>query len=426
MKILSLAKLSRLFLMLIIGGLPSVLFSQQEVKNREIYVPFDDLQTILASGIQRIYLPRGEYEELLKKAEFKPGEAPPQETVLRSAKYRITIQGDSAIITGDLEVESLSPGLQQLPLGFAGVSLLQVMNGQQTATLIRDSDVGIRLLMAKPGKHQYQFSMSAPVQHAAAKQSLSILLPHAANSTIDLTVPGNIEIKSGASVLERTVDVATNQTAFKLLAKPGPLVLSMSLNNKLLKSERIVVARNVLVAELTQAIERLHGTFSMQIVQGAASEFRYRVPDQFEVTNVTAPGVSRWSVAKENDEQILTVDMRVPQIENLLVHITALRSAPATGSWEFPAIQPLDVLVSTGVVGILADRRLAVNSLETAGVISLDTAVLQRALPASIFVVEPGAPLIRVLATYYVPQTDYSIKADIAQPENRTHVQTST
>ena len=63
MKILSLAILSRLFLMVIIGGLPSVLFSQQVVKNREIYVPFDDLQTILVSGIQRIYLPRGEYDE---------------------------------------------------------------------------------------------------------------------------------------------------------------------------------------------------------------------------------------------------------------------------------------------------------------------------------------------------------------------------
>ncbi|MEC7566164.1 MAG: hypothetical protein VX738_10815, partial [Planctomycetota bacterium] len=426
MRVLSLTILSRLFFALIVGGLPNVLFAQEEVKNREIYVPFDDLQTILASGIQRIYLPRSEYEELLKKADFKPGEVPPEETVLRSAQYRIAIQGDAASITGDLEVESLSSGLQQLPLGFSGVSLLQVMNGQQPATLVRDSDEGIRLLMTKPGKHQYQFSMSAPVQHAAAKQSLSIQLPHAANSTIDLTVSGNIEIKSGASVLERTVDTATNQTAFKLLAKPGPLVLSMSLNNKLLKSERIVVARNVLVAELTQAIERLHGTFSMQMVQGAASEFRYRVPDQFAVTNVTAPGVSRWSVSEENDEQILTVHMRTPQTENLLVHITALRSAPATGSWQFPAMQPLDVMVSTGVVGVLADRRLAVNSLKAEGVISLDTGVLQRALPTSIFVVEPGAPLIRVLATYYAPQTDYSIKADIAQPENRTHVQTST
>ena len=115
--------------------------------------------------------------------------------------------------------------------------------------------------------------MSAAVHHAAAEQTLTVLLPHAANSKIDLIVPGNIEIKSGVSVLKRTIDEEQNVTRFELMAKPGPLQITMSLNNKRLKTEEIVVARNVLVAELTQAIQRLHGTFSMQVQQGAASDF---------------------------------------------------------------------------------------------------------------------------------------------------------
>ena len=82
--------------------------------------------------------------------------------------------------------------------------------------------------------------------------------------------------------------------------------------------------------------------------------------------------------------------------------------------------------MSTGVVGILADRRLAINSLETDGVLALDTQILEQALPESIFVVEPGAPLIRVLGTYYVPQSDYKISAQVTHPENRIHVQTTT
>ena len=407
-------------------GATTTAFAQQGEIKREIYVPFDDLKTVLASGIQRIYLPRSEYEALLKKANIKPGDTPPQQSLLRSAKYRINVHGDSALVVGDFEVESLATGLQQLPLGFSGVSILNVTAGENLASVVRDSDKLVRLLLPSVGKSQVQFSMSAAVQHAAAEQTLTMLLPHAANSRIELIVPGNIEIKSGASVLERTIDDAKNVTRFELLAKPGPLRITMSLNNKRLKTEAIVVARNVLVVELTQAIQRLHGTFSMQVQQGAASDFQFVIEAGFQVTDVQAPGVSRWSVAEQNSQQILTVEMRIPQTEDLLIKITALHSGPAVDDWEFPNIEPLNVLVSTGIVGILADRRLAINSLETEGVVALDTQILEQALPESIFVVEPGAPLIRVLGTYYVPQSDYKISAQVTHPENRIHVQTTT
>ena len=56
----------------VFGAVPPAIAQQGEMK-REIYVPFDDLKTVLASGIQRIYLPRSEYEDLLKKANIKPG-----------------------------------------------------------------------------------------------------------------------------------------------------------------------------------------------------------------------------------------------------------------------------------------------------------------------------------------------------------------
>ncbi|MGY8731646.1 MAG: hypothetical protein ACKVK0_05890 [Pirellulales bacterium] len=407
-------------------GTATTAFAQQGEIKREIYVPFDDLKTVLASGIQRIYLPRSEYEILLKKANIKPGDTPPQQSLLRSAKYRINVLSDSALVVGDFEVESLAAGLQQLPLEFSGVSILNVTAGENSASLVRDSDQLVRLLLPSIGKSQVQFSMSTAVQHAAAEQTLTMLLPHAANSIIELIVPGNIEIKSGASVLERTIDKVKNVTRFELLAKPGPLRITMSLNNKRLKTEEIIVARNVLVAELTQAIQRLHGTFSMQVQQGATSDFRFAIAAGFQVTDVQAPGVSRWSVAERDSQQILTVEMRIPQTEDLLIKITALHSGPAIGEWEFPKIEPLDVLVSTGVVGILADRRLAINSLETDGVLALDTQILEQALPESIFVVEPGAPLIRVLGTYYVPQSDYKISAQVTHPENRIHVQTTT
>ena len=89
-------------------------------------------------------------------------------------------------------------------------------------------------------------------------------------------------------------------------------------------------------------------------------------------------------------------------------------------------IKARDVEASTGVIGILAERRLAVGSLQAAGAIPLNNAVLENALPQSIFIVEPGAPPLQILATYYVPQEDYSVAAKVLQPESQLNVQTNT
>ena len=97
---------------------------EAQEKSREIYVPFKDLKSVLAGPIERIYLPRSEYEDLLKKADIKPGDTPPQNTVLCKARYDVRLHEDFATIRATLEVESLAEGLQLLPLRFVGVSVL--------------------------------------------------------------------------------------------------------------------------------------------------------------------------------------------------------------------------------------------------------------------------------------------------------------
>ena len=55
-----------------------VIASKPTPTDREIYIPFEDLKTILASGTERIFMSREQYADLLKKANVKPGTLPPQ------------------------------------------------------------------------------------------------------------------------------------------------------------------------------------------------------------------------------------------------------------------------------------------------------------------------------------------------------------
>ena len=109
------SKLSRIYIILAACGLlcgALISSGHAQEKSREIYVPFKDLKSILAGPIERIYLPRSEYESLLKKADVKPGDTPPQKTVLRKARYDLVLHEDFASIKATMEVESLEQGLQ--------------------------------------------------------------------------------------------------------------------------------------------------------------------------------------------------------------------------------------------------------------------------------------------------------------------------
>ena len=394
-------------------------------KSREIYVPFKDLKSVLAGSIERIYLPRSEYESLLKKADVKPGDTPPQKTVLRKARYDLVLHEDFASIKATMEVESLEQGLQLLPLKFAGVSVLKVSIDGDEAPVVRSNPQIISVLLQRKGKFTVAMELATPVRHAAAEQSFAMELPHAANESIGMTVPGNIEIKSGASVVQRQIDQEANTTTFELLPRPGPLAVTMSLNNKRLQTERQIVARSVVVDELNDSLERLHATYSMEIVQGATSKFEYEIPAGFEVTNVDSPDLARWSVKDVDSVQTLTVEFRTPQTKPVTVRITAIKTSPTWGDWKFPTLKAKGVETATGVVGILAERRLAVGSLRAEGAIPLNNAVLENALPQSIFVVEPGAPPLQILSTYYVPQEEFELSAKVLQPESQLNVQTN-
>ena len=63
-------------------------------------------------------------------------------------------------------------------------------------------------------------------------------------------------------------------TRFELLPRQGDTSLVMTLNSHLQRQERAVMARSVLIDEVTEAYEKLHATVSLEILYRAVD----RVP----------------------------------------------------------------------------------------------------------------------------------------------------
>ena len=74
------------------------------------------------------------------------------------------------------------------------------------------------------------------------------------------------------------------------------------------------------------------------------------------------------------------------------------------------------------MLGVLADDRLAAESLAAGDLIPIDVVVLQQALPASVREAQPGAPRIRAVAAYYAPQTDFALSGSFRRTAARIDV----
>ena len=395
-------------------------------KVREIFVPFADLNVLLEHEPQRMMLSRREYDDLLKRATKAPeaGHAP-HTALLVAADYAVTIQPQRAQLTGTLKIDVLEPGLHTIPLDLGGVGLLAANLDQRSAAIGRPDGGRPVLLVEGVGRRELTLKMVAPVETTAARQTLTFRLPRPPAAQMRLSVPGDVELKGGADVVSRAVDPSTGLTRFELLPRPGDTTLVLTLNSHLQRQQQAVVARSVLIDEITQAYEKLHATISLAVLHRAVDRFRFVVPEPFEIMEVTSPLLARWSVENQDGRRVLNVQLREQTTDTVVLGIAALSDSRGSGQWQLKRLEPLDVLGEVTVVGLLMEDRLEAKGLSVDGLIPIDTAVLRDALPATVARPAPGTPPLRALAAYYAPQGRFAASARFDKPSAETAVTTN-
>jgi hypothetical protein len=390
---------------------------------REIYVPFEDLNVILESDKHRAFLTRAEYDELVKLAKARPQAPAPHKVTLLAADYEGQLEEGRALITGQLQIEVLEDGLFALPLDLGGVGIRSALLDGQPAPLSRNEHRQPIVLVQGKGLHKLELKLVAPLQTAAAQQTLHITLPTNAASKLKLAVPGNVDVKGGAAVLSRSFDMAAGRTVLEILPQRGSMAVVMSLNNRLLQDQRVIVARSVIVDEVTQGYERIHATISYRVLHGAVDKLRIAVPAGFEVTKVESLLLARWEQKAENGRQVLEATLREATSEQIVLSLTANRSPAAIADWlgslsdwRFPKLEPLDTAGSVAVIGLLVEDRLRPEQITPTSLIPIDSAALLGAIPESVLKAEPGAPAVRQVVAYYAPGPEYSLSARFIRP----------
>jgi hypothetical protein len=385
-------------------------------KVRTLFVPFDDLRVLLEAGPRRVMLDRDQYEALLAKSRREEELAPPASAALLAAEYEVGLHPGRAELTGTLHLEVLAKGLHAVPLDLAEVGLRSAELDGKPAALGRGEDGVVRLFVEGLGRHVLKLDMVAPVAQTAARQSLRLRLPQAPSARMRLTAPGDVDLKGGASVVSRDVDEEAEMTRFELLPPVGDATLEFSLNSRLLRQDRVVLATSVVIDELTEAYERLHATVSLNVLHRPVDRFRFAVPAGFEVTDVHSPQLARWDVERGPEGDVLEVTLREPTTDTVVLNLAAIKAAGVSGQWSFPQLVPLEVAGQVAVLGIVAEERLEARALAADGLIAIDTSVFEQTLPPTLLAPRPGDARLRPIAAYYAPQRDYRLAAEFARP----------
>lgn len=392
---------------------------------RQIFVPEGDLDAILEGQPERMLLSRDEYEELLKKARKTPKRNAPQKAMVIAADYAGAVEHGRAKLVGKLTLEVLENGLWAVPLRLSGVGLRHASLDDRAAPLAQTGEGQVTLFLEGVGQHELVIDMVAPMATTAARQQLKVQLPEAPSSLLRLTVPGDVEIKSGADVAQRVVDEQAGVTRFVLPTVHGTLDLNLSLNSRLLRRDRVVVARSVLVDEITEGYERLHATVALSVLHRAVEEFEFALPDGFEITDVTTEQLARWAVGTKGERRVLEVHLREPATDTVLLTLSAVRTGSDLSSWRLPRFTPLNVMAESAVLGLLVDQRLTAETVEARGLIPIDTAVLRRAIPETVFQAAPGAPALRPITAWYAPEGEFDVSASFMKLPPEVNVTTN-
>lgn len=394
---------------------PATSDPEEQETVRTLFVPFEDLKTLLDNPVEHMFMTRKEYSELKALAKTKPVEQVPLPSVMLSSSYDIEISDGRATIAGVIDIELLKDGFFEIPIPLDGVGLRSGTWDGDGAPILRNSQGELILVARKRGRHQLRLEMTLPVAIEAAQQSLNFEVPTDGASGIKMRVPGNVEVKQGGHVIDRAYDESQDATTFELLAQRGPMNLVLSLNNRRFRDQKTVIAKSVYVDEVTTAYEQLHATVTMDVIHGEVDEFLFQVPDRFQVTDVEAPQVAQWGVNDEQGQQILRVLLNDKQRGLVTINIRALRTGPRIEAWSMPVLQPLEVVNQVAVLGLLADARLELNDVEATNLIPINNTHLSQALPKSVFEVEPGAPIVRAVVAFYSPGGDFDLAAQLSQ-----------
>ncbi|MDR2345881.1 MAG: hypothetical protein LBE18_07415 [Planctomycetaceae bacterium] len=453
-------------------------------KLREIYIPENELGRILESAKNSLLIKRDEFEKLLKESreiflEIDRNNTrvkSPVEAVLLASDYKINVADLRAVIEGTLEIEILTDDVVAIPIQLDRISVIEIIdietkkpaaleilqtntsqqpvpqqlsNSKPVSNILHTNQNG-RLILQGKKLHKIKLVATTPLEIDSTRQRLVFQLIHGAKNSMRLSIPGDVELKSGASVISRKVEEQSGGNNTKSLTTHFDLLadynnrqtdITMSLNSHKIGAYQAVQARSIQFAEVTEQYEKLHATISLTEMHQGISQAEFDVPEGFEITDVVSILLDKWNVEKNDKNKIdgnkidgnskrdkLKLKFREQLPGLTTIYLSAIKvnqlSDIKSTEWQFPLFNPCGTASNSAVLGLFIEQELEMTNLVSDKLYPIDPINLRNVIPTSALKISPGAPLIRLATAWYAPRDQFTIKANFKRPKIDCKVET--
>ena len=126
--------------------------------------------------------------------------------------------------------------------------------------------------------------------------------------------------------------------------------------------------------------------------------------------------MANWSVQGDGPKSVLVVRLRDSVAKSFALNVAATSTRIEPDKWQLQPLKPIDFSGAVSVVGVVAEERFELQSLDTKGLFAIDNSQIQSSIPETVFKTTTGAPAIATVAAFYAPDSDFSLAANFATP----------
>jgi hypothetical protein len=223
----------------------------------------------------------------------------------------------------------------------------------------------------RKGKQSVSIDFEAKVFVFGQQRSASFEVPDATIRRVELeTEKKGYKVNVTGSPLAKRLD---QKKVLVYLPSSGVVQVQWSPELEKLSGELVASCESIMVGSAKVGALQLRGQYRYTIPQGRLKELSLKLPRDLNVIQVTGVDLLAWDVREVDDERQLYVELSRSHEKEYMLTVQAEQSLPEFPcSFEFPVIEPRDVIRANGVVLVGTDSAIKLLIDELGGVTQVE------------------------------------------------------
>ncbi|MBC7818126.1 MAG: hypothetical protein IAG10_14650 [Planctomycetaceae bacterium] len=345
----------------------------QEVETRRVFVPVEDLDTIIAKDQRGVLLPRDEFLKLYRDAQKN---APikttaPVGAVISGATYSAKFEGEQLVVDATIKIRQFADSWQALPLPLGGMAVESAKLNGQPARLGRNEQT-LFLLSDTRGEHTLTLELSTPLSAVGADKVASVgVLPGIAG-TLKVAVPAGKHLQLAGLSVERPA--ANDQPANYEVAiggKSSAVAIQLTDRQRERATDSLLFATTGFGLRVAPGEITWHAVTALQVHGTPLDRLVCVVPKTLEITDVDSNGLEAWELSDDpNDANStrITLNYRQPFDGARRIDFRGVMAVPAGESWRVPTLKINQVTSHIGRALVQHAPAVRLRTVESVGV----------------------------------------------------------